>query len=160
MFWAIAVLIGAFSYMYAHPKLPGQRSPVVNMPNRSISGQTYYNSWDLKPGVVQFANPANNMMFPQAKVISANSGNMVYSKTWLDNYTKLQAKNLYRTPTELGVTQQNSSANVVKYTKIEGYKTVGQATGRQLLMPRYNFQAKTRFNDSRMVGHVISPYQH
>jgi hypothetical protein len=72
--------------------------------SRPLSGQSWWNSWDLKSNRANQNNPANLLMWPQAKYFTPNADNMINQgggKEFMANYRAMLDKDFHRTPKEL-----------------------------------------------------------
>jgi hypothetical protein len=102
---ALGVLIwGAKSLVVngnSRPEIVRKGLPIKDRP---LSGQSFWNSWDLKSNRANTNNPANLLMWPQAKYFTPNADNMVNQgggKEFMMNYKAMLDKDFHRTPKEL-----------------------------------------------------------
>jgi hypothetical protein len=72
--------------------------------SRAPSGQSVWNSWDLKSNRANTNNPINLLFWNQEKYISPNEDNMVNQgggKEFMESYRTMLEKDFHRTPKEL-----------------------------------------------------------
>lgn len=71
--------------------------------DRPLSGQSWWNSWDLKSNRAITSNPANLLFWSQANRFTPNDDNMINqpSQHFMRNYVAMLDKDFHRTPKEL-----------------------------------------------------------
>lgn len=102
---ALGVLIWGTQRLVVHgnsrDEIQRKGLPIVDRP---LSGQTFWNSWDLKSNRANNNNPTNLLMWSQSKYFTPNHDNMVNQdggKDFMVRYRTMLDKDFHRTPKEL-----------------------------------------------------------